>query len=120
LNGGIKDVSAVVVAFECFDGVMIGREAYQNPFLLAQLHQFTHPGAQLPERADIVTRYAQYVAERRSEGHRIQSMVRHLQGLYAGQPGARSWRRFLTERAALNSDDLGWLRDSLRIFAQAA
>jgi tRNA-dihydrouridine synthase A len=120
LNGGIKDLSSVERALARFAGVMIGREACQNPYLLAQLHQLMHPASMLPERSDIVARYAQYVEERSAEGHRVQSMVRHLLGLYAGQPGARSWRRFLTERAPNHSADLSWLLDSLRIIAQAA
>jgi tRNA-dihydrouridine synthase A len=120
LNGGIKDLAAVQLALKCFAGVMIGREAYQNPYVLAHLHQLTHPGAHLPERSEVLARYARYVEERVAEGHRAQSMVRHVLGLYAGQPGARSWRRFLSECTAGASLNPNSLLDSLRIFARAA
>ena len=120
LNGGIKDIGAAQTGLARFAGVMIGREAYQNPYLLAQLHQLMHPGAPLPERSDVVARYAQYVEERSAEGHRMQSMVRHLLGLYTGQPGARSWRRFLSERAGDAAPDSNWVLDSLRIVDRAA
>ena len=80
---------------------MIGREAYQNPYLLAQLHQAVCDPAGRRRRARrSFEQYADYVRARLAEGHRLRGMVRHVQGLYAGLPRVRSWRRFLSEQSA--------------------
>jgi tRNA-dihydrouridine synthase A len=121
LNGGLKSVEQVREWLPQFDGVMLGRQAYHEPFLLAQLHrEFVDPLWSLPSREAIVERYAQYVEGRLREGHRLPSMLRHLHGLYAGLPGARSWRRFLGEQAARPGAGPEVLRQSLQIFARAA
>jgi tRNA-dihydrouridine synthase A len=60
------------------------------------------------------------VQERLAEGHRLRSMVRHVQGLYAGLPRVRSWRRFLSERAAAPDARADLLMDALRIVRAAA
>jgi tRNA-dihydrouridine synthase A len=121
LNGGLKSVEQVREWLPQFDGVMLGRQAYHEPFLLAQLHrEFVDPQWPLPSREAIVERYAQYVEGRLREGHRLPSMLRHLHGLYAGLPGARSWRRFLGEQAARPGAGPEVLRQSLQIFARAA
>ena len=93
VNGGIRSVEAVQDHLQAFDGVMIGREAYQNPYLLALLHQtICDPSWQLPERQHVIEQYAEYVRARLAEGHRLRSMVKHVQGLYAGMPRRpRSW-----------------------------
>jgi tRNA-dihydrouridine synthase A len=121
LNGGLKSVEQVREWLPQFDGVMLGRQAYHEPFLLAQLHrEFVDPQWPLPSREAIVERYAQYVEGRLREGHRLPSLLRHLHGLYAGLPGARSWRRFLGEQAARPGAGPEVLRQSLQIFARAA
>jgi tRNA-dihydrouridine synthase A len=120
LNGGIRTAGEVQSHLRVFDGVMIGREAYQNPYLLAQLHQAVcDPSWALPAREGIIEQYAQYVHARLAEGHRLRSMVKHVQGLYAGLPRVRSWRRYLSEGAAQPAADADLLIDALRI-VQAA
>jgi tRNA-dihydrouridine synthase A len=104
-----------------FDGVMLGREAYGNPYLLALLHQaFVDPQWTLPERDQVIERYADYVRARAAEGHRLRAMVKHVQGLYAGLPNVRSWRRFLSEQSAQPAADADLLLDALRIVRAAA
>lgn len=120
LNGGIKTVAEVQLHLQTFDGVMIGREAYQNPYLLAQLHQATVDAHWTPpDREQVIEQYAEYVRARLAEGHRLRSMVKHVQGLYAGMPRVRSWRRYLSEGAARPAANAELLIDALRILQAA-
>jgi tRNA-dihydrouridine synthase A len=121
LNGGLKTVAQVREWLPRFDGVMLGRQAYHEPYLLAELsHEFVDPAAAMPARASIVSGYADYVERMLEEGHRLPLMLRHVHGLYAGFPGARSWRRFLSEQGARPGAGAAVLRASLRAFEQAA
>lgn len=120
INGGIRTREEVDRQLECFDGVMIGREAYQNPYLLAELHRhLCEPDAVLPRRSSVLSQYAQYVARQVIAGQRLSSMVRHVFGLYAGLPGGRAWRRFLSESAGRPDAAPQALVDSLRIVEQS-
>jgi tRNA-dihydrouridine synthase A len=120
VNGGVRSIEEAHEHLEIFDGVMIGREAYQNPYLLALLHQSVcDPQWPLPSRDHIIQSYVPYVRARLAEGHRLRSMVRHVQGLYAGLPRVRSWRRYLSEQSALPAANADVLIDALRI-VQAA
>jgi tRNA-dihydrouridine synthase A len=119
VNGGIRTLNEVERQLSSFDGVMIGREAYQNPYLLAELHRrFCEPEAQLPRRANVLHQYAQYVGKQVLEGQRSASMVRHVLGLYAGLPSVRAWRRFLSEGCGDPASSPRVLLDSLRIVEQ--
>src|SRR5690606_31563559 len=102
------------------DGVMIGREAYHNPYLLAHLHRrFIDPSWQRPTREEVIERYVHYVRARLEEGQSLRAMLRHVQGLYAGLPNARAWRRFLSEQATQTAANADVLIDSLRIVRAA-
>lgn len=120
LNGGIANSSDVQMHLQNFDGVMIGREAYANPYWLAQLHQqFIDNTASLPDRDAVITHYAEYVRNRLDHGDRLNAMVRPVLGLYHAQNGARAWRRFLSERASRADSSASLLLDSLRIVSTA-
>lgn len=121
VNGGVRTLEDAIEHLQLFDGVMIGREAYQNPYLLAVLHRaICDPQWSLPSREEIVERYVPYVQDRLAEGHRLRAMVRHVQGLYAGLPRVRSWRRFISEGAAAPDARADLLMDALRIVRAAA
>ena len=121
LNGGLKTAAQVREWLPKFDGVMLGRQAYQEPYLLAELHrQFLDPSFALPAREAIVEQYADYIERRLAEGHRLSLMLRHIHGLYTGLPSARSWRRYLSEQGVQVGAGAEVLRASLRVFAQAA
>jgi tRNA-dihydrouridine synthase A len=121
LNGGIKTVEQVREWLPRFDGVMLGRQAYHEPYLLAELHRaFIDPDGPLPAREAIVERYAAYVERMLLEGHRLPLMLRHIHGLYTGFPGTRSWRRYLSEQGGRRGAGAEVLRASLRVFEQAA
>jgi tRNA-dihydrouridine synthase A len=121
LNGGIKTVAQVRAWLPHFDGVMLGRQAYHEPYLLAELHQACiDPGWTPPPREAIVEQYAEYVDRMLGDGHRLPLLLRHAHGLYTGFPGTRSWRRFLSEQGARQGAGAEVLRQSLRVFDRAA
>ncbi len=99
INGGFCDVDSVESALEHVDGVMIGREAYQNPYFLAELEERFNPGFVAPERRAIVAKMLPYIEAELANGEALKRMTRHMLGLFAGQPGARAWRRYLSEQA---------------------
>lgn len=121
VNGGVRTLDDVRQHLRDFDGVMIGREAYQNPYLLAELHQaVVDPTWTPPTREAVIEQYAAYARERVAEGHRLRGIVRHAQGLYAGLPRVRSWRRYLSEQVADPHAQPELLLESLRIVREAA
>jgi tRNA-dihydrouridine synthase A len=121
LNGGLRTAAQVREWLPRVDGVMLGRQAYQEPYLLAQLDaEHLGGGASLPTRESVVLRYADYVDRMLERGHRLPLMLRHVHGLYAGLPNARSWRRYLTEQGNRPGASGDVLRRSLELFRQAA
>jgi tRNA-dihydrouridine synthase A len=121
LNGGLKSVAQVRQWWGHCDGVMLGRQAYQEPYLIAQLHgELIDREWTPPQRHEILEQYAAYIERMIGEGHHLSLMLRHIHGLYTGFPGARSWRRFLSEQGSRPGAGAEVLRDSLRVFQDAA
>ena len=100
VNGGIRDTAGVLDALAWADGVMVGRGAYRNPWWLAELEQRLF-GTALPDgpRAALERYVADYAAGAVARGARLHDISRHLLGLFNGVPGARAWRRHLSEEA---------------------
>lgn len=97
LNGGIKSLDDVLDQLTVFDGVMIGREAYANPFLFADIdHRVFGDSASAPTRFDVVERYRPFLEKELAAGTPLKRMTRHVLGLFNGVPGARQWRRILS------------------------
>ena len=99
LNGGITTVEQVDTVLGHVDGVMIGRQAYHDPYFLATLEQHLNPGWIAPDRRDVVARMIPYIERQLARGERLGRITRHMLGLFTGQPGARSWRRYISENA---------------------
>jgi tRNA-dihydrouridine synthase A len=100
VNGGFQEPAAVREALGWCEGVMIGREAYQRPCLLADLQQVLRPDAvPAPSRGELLERMARYAEREVGAGGRLSGITRHMLGLYTGQPGAREYRRLLSEGA---------------------
>jgi tRNA-dihydrouridine synthase A len=100
VNGGLRDATTVLEALSWCDGVMLGREAYHRPFVLAELQQLLDPvHARTPTREALVTRMEDYARRELTAGTRLSAITRHMLGLYSGQPGARDYRRTLSEGA---------------------
>jgi tRNA-dihydrouridine synthase A len=100
VNGGFRDVDSVQEALSWSDGVMLGREAYHRPFVLAELERALYPDAPpIPSREELLDRMALYAKKALSNGDRLSAIARHMLGLYGGEPGAREYRRTLSEGA---------------------
>jgi len=114
VNGGLRECEAVLDALKWCDGVMLGREAYHRPMLLAELQQRLHPddGA-APSRAELLRRMEAYARRELSAGTRLSAITRHMLGLYAGLPGAREYRRMLSEGARVPGADAALLSRAL-------
>ncbi len=101
LNGGLGDLEAAEVALaDGLDGVMLGRAAYQNPWLLAEVDArlFGTP-ARFDDPHRAIEALLPYVEARLAAGDRLQAIARHILGLFQGRPGARAFRRHLSENA---------------------
>ena len=99
-NGGIRTLEQARAQLCHVDGVMVGREAYQNPYCLAEwertLFDTTQPA---PSRFEVVELLLPYVERELAEGTPLKAITRHILGLFNGLPGARAWRRHLSEAA---------------------
>ncbi len=98
INGGISTVEEVRTHLDHVDGVMLGRTAYHEPFRIAEIEHALF-GTPLPDRDDVIGRLRPYIESHRARGDRLQHIARHVLGLYQGLPGARAWRRVISERA---------------------
>jgi tRNA-dihydrouridine synthase A len=98
LNGGLAAVDQIRALLPRVDGVMLGRVAYQEPFRLAELDCALHGGT-LPDRHAVVDAMLPYIEARMRAGAPLKAITRHMLGLFQGLPGARRWRRILSEDA---------------------
>jgi tRNA-dihydrouridine synthase A len=112
VNGGLREPEAILGALEGLDGIMLGREAYHRPVVLARLDTLVFganpkPGGpsssqemlEAVARARAVARMQRYTERQLTRGEKLSAVVRHMQGLYAGEPGADEFRRALSEGA---------------------
>jgi tRNA-dihydrouridine synthase A len=99
INGGISSARQVAGHLERVDGVMIGREAYQNPWFLTEIERRFCGGSAPSSRQEVLDALFPYVEKELAAGTELKHMTRHVLGLFAGQPGARAWRRHLSEHA---------------------
>ncbi len=97
LNGGITTPEQVgQLSSDLFDGAMIGREAYHNPYCLAEIEKIFH-NTSLPDRFGIALAMIPYIEQQQRDfGTPVKSITRHLLGLFAGQPGGKGWRQVLS------------------------
>lgn len=107
LNGGIADIDQAHTHLATFDGVMLGRAAYERPFLLAQVDGqiFGDPPKVPVTRAGVAAQVAAHFAGR---GVGTWRYARHMLGLFHGRPGARQWRRILSEEGRAPYADAAW------------
>jgi tRNA-dihydrouridine synthase A len=99
INGGLAEISHVDDVLQIVDGAMIGRQAYHQPYFLAELEHHFNPINPLPDRKEVVLQMLPYIESVLAGGEPLGRVTRHMLGLYAGQPGARSWRRYISEHA---------------------
>ena len=104
INGGIKTLAHIQEQLPYVDGVMIGREAYANPFFLAEIqNHFWGNGA--TSRAQVIERLLPYIEQELKTQTKLSNITRHILGLFHGQPGAAAWRRTISESAHLPGMD---------------
>lgn len=114
VNGGVKSLDEALDHLEHLDGVMIGREAYQSPYILSEVDQRIF-GEDKPviKRSDVVKAMYPYIDQQLSEGAYLGHITRHMLGLFQSMPGARQWRRHISENAHKKGADLKVLQDAL-------
>lgn len=101
LNGGITSLDQAEEMLKNVDGVMMGREAYHNPYLLADVDRRFFGAVSDPlSRHEIVAKLIPYIKEQLKTGARLNSVSRHILGLFHGEPGARGWRRTISENVS--------------------
>lgn len=99
INGGFRTAAQVLPVLDWCEGAMLGREAYHRPQVLAELEQALYPGFRPPDAGALLERMAAYAAREMGRGEPLSVITRHMLGLYAGQAGAREYRRMLSEGA---------------------
>ena len=118
LNGEVNALDQTAQHLLKVDGLMIGRKAYHDPYFLAQLETSLFSQA-LPSREDVLYQFLPYLEQRLTDGVSLQSITRHLLGLFAGQPGGRFWRRYISENAHKKAAGTEVLLDALKGVHQA-
>jgi len=100
INGGFDDMASARAQLEVVDGVMLGRAAYANPYLLAGVDRdFYGAAGPTPRRAEVLEAYMSYCETQLARGVPLSRLTRHIVGLFQGCRGARAWRRCLSENA---------------------
>ena len=107
LNGGLVDHDTIEAELAHVDGAMIGRAAYQDPYMLAEVdRRYYGAAAAPPSRHEVVRGMRPYIEARLADGVHLGAITRHMLGLFQGRPGARAWRRHLSENA--HKPGAGW------------
>jgi len=115
INGGIKSIETAKQQLAHVDGVMIGREAYYNPYILAVVDReiYKDTNAPLKSREDVVYQMCDYIDAETAKGVNLHSITRHMLGLYHGCPGAKAWRRQLSENSHRTDADSSVVKTAL-------
>jgi tRNA-dihydrouridine synthase A len=121
VNGGITNLDQATSFLEGLDGVMIGRAAYQRPWMLAKADRAIY-GDEKPEPDphEVLERFIEYVEREMAHGVPLQAMTRHILGLFQGKPGARRWRRVISENVHMPGMTADLLRRAAPAQAQAS
>jgi tRNA-dihydrouridine synthase A len=116
VNGGITDLDAAALQLQHVDGVMLGRAAYHNPYLLADVdRRFFADAHPVLSRAELVEAMLPYIERELADGTPLKQITRHMLGLFQGMPGARHWRRHLSEHAVRPGAGIDVVRQALLI-----
>lgn len=101
LNGGLSDIAKIKEQLSIFDGVMVGRAAYQNPWSLSVIEREIFGSARGITRYDIIEQLIPYLEEQMAQGVPLKSMTRHILGLFHDQRGGKKWRQVISQEAHL-------------------
>jgi tRNA-dihydrouridine synthase A len=120
INGGIDSLEAARQHLEHVDGVMLGRAAYHSPWVLAECQQQLFEEQTDISREDIIESMSIYLERQVREGVAVKHISRHSLGLFQGLPGARAWRRYLSENAYRDDNNTEILKQALVAMKNAA
>lgn len=116
INGGIKTLIEAINHLQYVDGVMMGREAYQNPAILTQIDfKLFHSKSPIINSINAIEALYPYIEQELSQGTRLSSITRHIIGMFQGIPGAREWRRHLSENAYKSSANIMVVEQALSL-----
>ncbi len=119
LNGGIASVETAQAQFEHLDGVMLGRAAYHDPYVLHAL-EAAQTGSALRPREELLQQLRPYIEARLAEGLALKHITKHLLGLFHGQPGGRGFRQVLSEGAHRPGADWSLVEQALQVTREQA
>jgi tRNA-dihydrouridine synthase A len=120
INGGIDSLEGVKSHLEHVDGVMLGRAAYHTPWLLAECQHQLFENKTIKKREDIIASMNSYIEQQVHKGVAVKHISRHLLGLFQGLPGAKAWRRYLSENAYRDDNNTQLLNQALGAMKKAA
>jgi len=121
INGGIQSMSDVATHLAHVDGVMVGREAYQNPYMLADVDRLVFGDTTtVPSRHQIVHNMIPYIERQLAHGNQLAHVTRHMLGLFQGMVGARAWRRHLSEHACRKGAGIQVLLDAASLVPETS
>lgn len=116
INGGITNLPQAQELLQHTDGVMVGREVYSNPFLLAEVDSHIYgEAANTLSRKAVLEAFFPYLEAQLAEGVKLSAISRHLVGLFHQQPGARQFRRYISENAFKAGAGLNVLKQALQL-----
>lgn len=114
INGGIKTLAEADAVLESTDGVMLGREAYQNPFILNNVDSYFFAAQENRRtRLDCLRKFIPYIEQELAKGTPLHHITRHVLGLFKGQPGGKQFRRHLSENSSKKHAGIGVLLDAI-------
>ena len=120
INGGIKTLAECQLHLAYVDGVMMGREAYSNPFILSQVDKTLYQQIESkPSREQVLEKYIEYAKKQLETGTRLNHISRHVVGLFHGQPNSRLWRQHISEHAHLPDAGIEVLTDAMQKLQRA-
>ena len=114
INGGVKRIEDIEESMKYVDGVMIGREAYQNPYFLAEIEQGIFQNRSIRSRHEVIEAMIPYIERSLQNDGDLKDITRHILGLYQGLPGARRWRQILSQEAYKPAANVNVLREALK------
>jgi len=113
LNGGVKTIADINAHLALVDGVMIGRAAYSNPYLLADIQANYFNNNDILSRPEVVNQFLPYVSNQIKNGVKLTNITRHILGLFQGQWGGAAWRRYLSQHAYLKTSGIEIIEQAL-------
>jgi len=113
INGGIKTIQECRNHMQQLDGVMVGREAYSNPYMMAEVDAALYADeAERLSRSEVLSHYIEYCQTQLDKGVRLNHLTRHVIGLFHGEPNSRAWRQHISQNAHLPGAGIEVLEDA--------